>query len=70
LPMASRKMHCKQSFWLTSSLLMMWDSQEMVLRTFIIPMSESMTIPTLPWHQHVNIDFPSISGWASYVINS
>jgi hypothetical protein len=32
---------------------------------FIIPMSGWMTVPTPPWHQDINIDFPSMSGWAS-----
>jgi hypothetical protein len=46
------------------------DSQGTVLWPFIIPMYGLMKIPTPPRHQDINIDFPSMSGWAHQVINT
>jgi hypothetical protein len=45
--------------WLTRR-----DSQRMVLWTSIIPMPGWTTIPTPPRRQGINIDFPSMCGWA------
>jgi hypothetical protein len=45
---------------------------ETVIWTFITPppVYGFMTKSTLPWHQGININFPSMSEWAFSVINS
>jgi hypothetical protein len=57
MPMASRR--------ITFCLLVRRDLQGTVLRIFIIPMCGCMTVSTPLWHQDMNIDIPSMSGWES-----
>jgi hypothetical protein len=67
----SNKMCCKKnSLSLISCLPVKWDSTRYGIMNFQNTHAWCMTIPTPLWHQNIDIYFPSMPGWASYVIRS